>query len=143
MQYDLSNELDRERFKARTNALYKKGVVVELTEKTFRSLSQNSYIHLLIGLVAIEIGISLETCKVDYFKRLVNPDIFIIKKHSEQLGDVEEIRSSASLNKEEMSMAIDRFKRWGMEQGFRMPSPEDESLLHQLEIEIGRYRQFM
>mgnify|MGYP000703835343 CR=1 FL=1 len=33
MLYNLSNILDKERFKRRSNDLYRKGVVVELTEK--------------------------------------------------------------------------------------------------------------
>jgi len=48
MIYDLKKEIDKSRFKLRSNELFKKGCVVELTEKTNRSLSQNSYLHLII-----------------------------------------------------------------------------------------------
>lgn len=50
MIYDLNNILDKERFKRRSNDLYKKKAVVELTEKKRkRTLSQNSYLHYLLG----------------------------------------------------------------------------------------------
>ena len=44
---------------------------------------------------------------------------------------------------EETSLAIDRFKRWGREQGWVMPDPCDEQLLKEIEIMMGRYRQYL
>ena len=79
MQYNLATDLDQERFVNRANALLQKGVVVELTEKTFRSPNQNRYLHLLIGVVAMDTGVGLEYAKREYFKKLVNRDIFVIK----------------------------------------------------------------
>lgn len=38
MIYNLSTQLDRERFAARTNALLQKGSVIELTEKMLRMI---------------------------------------------------------------------------------------------------------
>lgn len=143
MQYDLSNALDRERFKARSNHLYKKGSVVILEEKTGRTLSQNSYIHLLIGVVAMEVGVTLDYAKETYFKRLVNRDIFVVEREDRFCGRVETLRSSAELTTEEMSMAIDRFKRWGAENGIYLPNPGDESLLRNIEIEMGRNKAYL
>lgn len=143
MQYNLATDLDQERFVNRANALLQKGVVVELTEKTFRSPNQNRYLHLLIGVVAMETGVGLEYAKREYFKKLVNKDLFVIKKSDRFAGEIEDLRSSADLTIEEMSMAIDRFKRWGYENGFYMPSPEDTSLLKAIEIEMGRLKMYL
>ena len=143
MQYNLATELDQERFVNRANALLQKGVVVELTEKTFRSPNQNRYLHLLIGVVAMDTGVGLEYAKREYFKRLVNKDLFVIKKSDRFAGEIEDLRSSADLTVEEMSMAIDRFKRWGAENGFYMPNPEDTSLLREIEIEMGRLKMYL
>jgi len=143
MTYDLSQELDRSRFTARCDCLIKKGVVVDLTEHTFRSSSQNRYVHLLIGLVALEIGESAEYVKVNYFKRMVNPDIFIVTTDDRFLGKVETLRSSADLTKEEMSVAIDRFKTWGRLQGWVMPDPGDAEILRQIEIELCRQQRYV
>lgn len=143
MQYNLATELDQERFVNRANALLNKGVVVELTEKTFRSPNQNRYLHLLIGIIAMDTGVGLEYAKREYFKKLVNRDIFVIKKSDRFAGEVEDLRSSADLTIEEMSMAIDRFKRWGAENGFYMPNPEDTALLKEIEIEMGRLKMYL
>ena len=143
MQYNLATDLDQERFVNRANALLQKGVVVELTEKTFRSPNQNRYLHLLIGIIAMETGVGLEYAKREYFKKLVNKDLFVIKKSDRFAGEIEDLRSSADLTIEEMSMAIDRFKRWGYENGFYMPSPEDTDRLRDIEIEMGRLKMYL
>ena len=143
MLYNLSIPLDRERFAARANALLQKGSVVELTEKTLRTHNQNSYLHLIIGVVAMEVGVTLEYAKKEYFKKLVNKDLFIRKEHDRFSGEIEVIRSSADLSVEEMRIAIDKFKRWGAENGIYIPSPEDTARLRDIEIEMGRMRQYL
>ena len=91
----------------------------------------------------METGNTLEYCKEWYFKRLFNKDIFVTTKTDKFAGQVEVIRSSADLTKEEMSMAIDRFKRWGAENGIYMPNPGDESLLREIAIEMGRNKAYL
>lgn len=143
MIYNLSTPLDRERFAARANQQLQKGSVVELTEKTLRSYNQNSYLHLLIGTIAMETGVSLEYAKREYFKKLVNREIFIRKEHDRFSGEIEIIRSSADLSVEEMRISIDRFRMWASQNGFYLPSPEDKDRLRDIEIEMGRMRQYL
>lgn len=143
MMYNLSTPLDRERFAARANALLQKGSVIELTEKTLRSHNQNSYLHLIIGVIAMETGVSLEYAKREYFKKLVNRDLFIRKEQDRFSGEIEVIRSSADLTIEEMRIAIDRFRMWASQNGFYIPSPEDRDRLRDIEIEMGRMRQYL
>lgn len=130
MFYDLTSELDKERFKKRVNALYQRGSLVELSEKKPQTNKQNSYVHLLIGVVAMELGERLEYVKTTYFKRLVNKDLFVAKRLDSYLNEeVEELKSSRELTKEEMCLAIDRFKRWGEEIGLYMPDANEEEKL--------------
>ena len=143
MQYDLTIQLQRHLFEARCKALLEKGCVVNLSEKTFRSRNQNSYLHLLLGVVAMETGNTLDYCKEWYFKRLCNKDLFVATRQDRFAGQVEVVRSTADLTKEEMSMAIDRFQRWGNENGIYMPNPGDESLLREIEIEMGRIKSYL
>lgn len=140
MLYDLRREIDRDRFQVRAAALAKRESVVELTEKVIRTTQQNAYLHLLIGVVALDTGTTLAYCKEVYFKRLVNAPTFVRKVTDAYAGEVETLRSSADLSKEEMSLAIDRFKRWGNENGIFMPEPGDEQRLREIEIEMGRMR---
>lgn len=143
MVYDLSSDFQRKSFLARMDNLMEKGAVVELTEKAFRSPNQNRYLHLLIGVVAIETGNTLEDAKKWYFKETCNPDLFHVQ-HRDKMGNcIDHIRSTAELTKEEMSTAIDRFKRWGAENGIYMPNPDDESLLKAIEIEMGRMKSYL
>ena len=143
MVYDLSSDFQRKSFLARMDNLMEKGAVVELTEKAFRSPNQNRYLHLLIGVVAIETGNTLEDAKKWYFKETCNPDLFHVQ-HRDKMGNcIDHIRSTAELTKEEMSMAIDRFKRWGAENGIYMPNPEDIHLLKEIEIEMGRMKLYL
>ena len=143
MVYDLSSDFQRKSFLARMDNLMEKGAVVELTEKAFRSPNQNRYLHLLIGVVAIETGNTLEDAKKWYFKETCNPDLFHVQ-HKDKMGNcIDHIRSTAELTKEEMSTAIDRFKRWGAENGIYMPNPDDASLLKAIEIEMGRMKSYL
>ena len=143
MQYDLSSDFQRKAFLARVDNLMDKGAVVELTEKAFRSPNQNRYLHLLIGVVAMDTGCTLEYCKQEYFKRLCNRDVFEVSVKDKYLGNASILRSSKDLTKEEMSIAIDRFKRWGTENGIYMPNPDDASLLREIEIEMGRMKSYL
>ena len=143
MTYNLANEFQRKAFLARCEDCMEKASVVELTAKTFRSRNQNSYLHLLIGAVAMETGTTLAYAKEVYFKRLINPDLFIQERTDRYAGRVEVIRSTTDLTMQEMSMAIDRLKRWGAENGIFLPNPGDESLLREIEIEMSRNRNYI
>lgn len=143
MKYNLAIPLDRERFAERANALIRKGAVVELTDKNGRSRNQNSYLHLVLGVVAMEVGVTRDYCKEYYFKRLVNPDIFVRIVKDPLAGEIQVTRTSKDLTMEEASVAIDRFKRWCAEEGIYIPSPEDEARLKDIEIEMGRMEQYI
>ena len=143
MQYDLTSDFQRKAFLSRVDCLMERGAVVELTEKTFRSKNQNSYLHLLLGVVAMETGNTLEDVKREYFKDLVNPDIFRSYRTDNRGNTIRVYRSSAEVSKEEMSIAIDRFKKWGAENGIYMPNPGDESLLREIAIEMGRNKAYL
>lgn len=144
MIYDLSKPLDREKFKTRVNHLFAQGKQVELVEKTYRSLRQNSYLHCLLGILAIDQGLTIDYVKEYYYKRLVNPDIFVLTKEDRILGKIEILRSSKELTKEEMSRSIDKLRNWASsELGCYLPSADEDSLLQQAEMEIQRYRSYL
>ncbi len=145
MLYDLSNELQKEQFKTRCNFLYKKGCIVELTEKKpKRSNKQNAYLHLILGYFGCETGNTLEYVKREYFKKFVNPGIFTIEKNDPYLGTVKILRSSSDLDTEEMTTAIERFRNFASsEAGIYLPSPEDERMLQLIEIEIKRNKNYL
>lgn len=141
--FDLSNELQASQFTTKVNALLRKKAVVEITEKNFRTPNQNRYLHLLIGVVAMETGNSLEDAKRVYFKDLCNHNLFHIQRKDNLGNTIDHIRSSAELSTEEMTTAIDRFKRWAAENGIYLPDPDEKGLLREIEIEMGRMRSYI
>ena len=143
MKLNLSDQMDIQRFTRRCSILIEQGAFVELRELKPKTRNQHNYLHLLLGVVAIDTGNTIEYVKQWYFKQLVNPSLFVRKSQDKYVGEVDFYRSTADLSKEEMSEAIDRFKRWGNENGFYMPEPGDESLLRSIEIEMGRLQNYL
>lgn len=143
MTYDLSNDFDLRKAEARLTALIGKRAVIELAEKAKRSRNQNRYAHALIGAIAMETGNTLAFTKEQYFKRLVNPELFTETKDDPLAGKVTYLRSSADLTKEEMTLAIDRFRNWAAQLGYYLPAPGDEDMIRQIEFEMGKQRQFL
>ncbi len=145
MIYDLNNEVQRSRFKRRCNDLYTNKCTVELTEKKQRTRSQNNYLHLIIGWFASETGNTAEYVKREYFKRHCNRDLFIVQRDDKLLGStVEDVKSSRELTKEEMSVAIDRFRNWAAaEGGIELPSPDDGAFLAAIEVELSQNARFL
>lgn len=130
--YDLNMDIDRERYRRRVEALFTKRAVVELSEhKPRRSLSQNSYLHLLLGEFAMQTGNRLEYVKREYFKRECNAELFV-RSEVDKLTkkEVAVLRSSRDLDTGEMTTAIERFRHWAAEvAGIDLPDAEDRAWL--------------
>lgn len=144
MTLDLSNILDMERFDRKVRQCKERRCVVEITEKTLRTLRQNSYLHLILGYFAIEYGETIEYVKQEYFKRLVNRDLFAERKSDRYMGEIEVLRSSRDLTKEQMALAIERFKDWSSkEAGIRLPDANEQEFLKAIQIELDRQQRYI
>ena len=141
MLYDLNNPLQRESFKVKSEALAKKGGIVELTEKKQRRTNQqNAYLHTILSYFAGEIGETMEYVKRHYFKVLCNKDLFVLDVEDKYLGRIKVLRSSADLDTAEMTTAIERFRNWAATEGIYIPSPDEQNLVQLMEIEVSRNR---
>lgn len=145
MRYDGSNELHAAQARARLEKLIRERKVFDLTEKKpQRSLNQNAYLHVLISYFACQTGNTAEWAKREYYKKLVNPSLFIREREDPFMGKVKYLRSSADLTTEEMSLSIDRFRSWASESaGIYLPSPDEGRLITLMEIEIERNKEFI
>lgn len=145
MRYDGSNPLHAAQARARLEKLIKEGKVFDLTEKKpQRTLSQNSYLHVLLSYFACQCGETAEYVKREYFKKLVNPSLFIREKDDRFLGRVKYLRSSADLTTGEMTLCIDRFRDWASQSaGIYLPSPDEGRLISLMEMEIERNKEFI
>lgn len=145
MKYDLSKNIDRQRFKRRCNLLFEKQSVVELTDKTGRTLSQNNYLHLIISYLATEVGVSTDYAKREYYKKAANGELFI-RTMTDPVTNAQAmtLRSSADLSREEMRTSIDRFRNWAsQEAGIYLPAAGEDAFLREIEIEIQRNNKYL
>jgi len=138
MKFNFSKEIDVIRFRERGEYLIrKKEENVELIVR--RTIPQNSYLHLILGWFAIESGNTIKYVKEEYYKRLVNPDIFIREKQDKYVGKVLELRSSTKLTTSEMATSIERFRNWSsMEAGIYLPADNEDKFLKHINEEIER-----
>ena len=143
MLYNLSQQYDIDKLRMKLELDIRRGAVVEYARKEQRTPGQNRYLHLVIGVVAMETGNDLQFTKEQYFKRLVNPALFVRTKEDGFAGKVEYLLSSRDLTTEQMSEAIDRFKRWAAENGIYIPDPEDAARLQDIEIQMARMRRYL
>lgn len=135
MTFDLTNDLDKQRFKQRCNFLYTMGKVVVLTEKRRpKSPNQNRYIHLIMGWVGFELGYTTEQVKQDILKRIVCREIFVVQKNG-----FEVCRSFADLDMAETTTVIDRFRNFASQElGIYLPEPGEEAMIRDMERELSR-----
>ena len=145
MIYDTSNPLDKANFLLRAKKLAESGKIIEMSEKKpRRSLPQNKYLHVILAYFGTQTGNTLEWVKQQYYKKLVNPDLFIREEEDKYLGRIKVLRSSADLDTAEMSLSIERFRNWAaQEAGIYIPSADEAILIQQMEIEVERNKEFL
>lgn len=146
MLYNCSNPLDKANFLERAKLLAERGDVVEMRTKKQRTLKQSAYLHCLFDYFGCQYGEDGAYVKEEYFKKLINPDYFVLKKGVDRFTGKEhwQVRSTADLTTEEMSVCIDRFRNWSSkEAGIYLPTPEEGLLLRQCEIEISKAQRYL
>lgn len=146
MLYNTSEPLDKENFLARAQLLAERGDIVELRTKRQRSLKQSAYLHCILAYFGARYGEEAEYVKVEYFKKLINPDIFIISKGKDPFTgrDKYKLRSTSDLTTEEMSTCIDRFRNWSSkEAGIYIPTAEEGAMLAACEVEIAKAQRYL
>lgn len=139
MIYDPSNKLQVKQAITKLNLFLSKGKRFELKAKhDRRSISQNNYLHLILSFFGLETGYTLQEVKQDIFKKYVNPTLFY-EGEFDGVVKIERWRSSAALDKAEMTLAIDRFRNFASKEcGIYLPEPEDLVLLQEIERELSK-----
>lgn len=141
MKYDLTNLVDKQRFKDKSNKLFEEKAFVELRKiLPVRTHQQNKYMHVLFAYFAIEYGETTEYVKQVFFKQVVNKEIFKTEHVNPVTGAVrEEWRSTKVLDTGELTIAIDRFRDYASkEAGIYLPEPHEEEFLRSCEVEISK-----
>lgn len=145
MIYNAKIEADVFKARERFKALIDSKKIFEIKEKRkLRTLSQNRYMHLILGWFGLHFGYTMEEVKQKIFKEHVNPELFY-EGEKEGIVRIQQWRSTAMLNTDELSIAIDRFKKFSSEQGLYLPDPSDLASMQQIDNELNKYssRQYM
>lgn len=142
MIYNPKNQLQIKQAIEKLNYFIKQGKRFELKAKhDRRSISQNSYLHLILTWFAIETGYTLEEVKQEIFKKYVNPNLFYEGQKEKIHGIIiDQWRSTASLDTKEMTLAIERFRDFSSKElGIYLPEPHDLALIQDMENEISKF----
>ena len=141
MIYNPENKLHKHQAIEKLKYFFEKGKRFELKAKNNkRSISQNSYLHLILSYFGVETGYTLEEVKQDIFKRHVNSHLFYDGEF-QGVVNIQRFRSTASLDTAEMTLAIDRFRNFaGKELGIYLPEPHDLVLLQEIENELSKHK---
>jgi hypothetical protein len=141
MIYNSLNPLHQKQAIEKVNYFISKGKRFELKAKNDkRSISQNSYLHLILAFFGIETGYTLEEVKQEVFKKHVNSALFY-EGEFDGVVKIERWRSTADLDTAEMTLAIDRFRNFSSQElGIYLPEPNDLVLLQEIENEISKHK---
>lgn len=143
-RYDLSKQFDIECIKVKIDQLIHQGKLVDLTVKhPKRTISQNSYLHLILSWFGVRTGYTLEEVKQYIFKEIVNPALF----DEGETGTIVKInrwRSTADLNTAELTQAIDTFRLYSETvAGIYLPTPDDLVNLQEIENQIENQKHYL
>lgn len=143
MIYNPKNQLQIKQAIERLQHFINQGKRFELKEKRDRrSISQNSYLHLILTWFAIETGYTLEEVKQEIFKKVVNSSLFDDGEIEGKIKGlkIQRWRSTASLDTKEMTLAIERFRDFSSKElGIYLPEPHDLALIQDMENEISKF----
>jgi hypothetical protein len=145
MKYNLENNHEYEQAKIMLDKFHEKGNFIELKKiLPKRTNLQNAYLHLILGWFAIEYGETIEFVKVEFFKKLCNPELFIIDRINPKTGEIrKDLRSSTDLDTRELTTAIERFGNWAASVEIYLPAPNEDKFLKHIECEIERYKEYI
>jgi hypothetical protein len=146
MLYNPEKEIDVQRAVEKFKYFVKHNKVFELSAKKVpKTYPQLKYAHLIMGWFAWEYGETLEYIKLEYFKKLVNPQIFEYEFINRKTAEVRiEYKSLAGISKEELTLAINRFRDYSSkEAGIYLPEPNDLTLMREIEIQLKNNEQYL
>lgn len=134
MKYNLKNKREAEEaFKYLTQLVGKEAMVDIVKKSPNRTILQNNYVHLLLGIVGIEYGLNIEEVKIDW-KRYVAPEIFVYENNGKKY-----VRKSSQLDTKEMTTAIDKLKDYYSKLGLALPDAGEHEKLRWYQNNIEKY----
>ena len=145
MYYNLRDGFELEKFREKIVELQNRRAMVSLVEKKAKSLQQMKYLHLMLSSFALQYGYTLEEVKVHFYKLVANKDIFVREGTDKFTGEIYTYcRSTSTLDQDEMSESITRFRSWAKDEaGFDFPSSDEYIALLHIEHDIENNKQYL
>jgi hypothetical protein len=147
MIYDFSNIVSKAKFDFRVERDKEAGNLVEyITKRPVRSNQQNRYLHgVVLPYFAIEYGETVEYIKEEYFKKIVNKELFKTTYTNTKNGEVrEDWLSTKDLDTKQMSVAIDRFRDYASkEAGIYIPEANEEEFIKHCMEQISQHDRYL
>jgi hypothetical protein len=138
--YNLADPIDIKKYDARTKKLKDEKALVDLTNKSKRSLPQNALLHVWLMHIANESGNSIEKIKVDVYKKDLNKDLYPPIIVEGKYGNEEKFRSSTTLTKDEMSLSMKRLNDWHYKmEGYDLPKKDSKAEIQSIRAKYANY----
>lgn len=138
MRYNLANLLELAQADEYLKKLIKQNAIVEIKKvNPRRSLQQNKYLYLLLGIAGMEWGFSIDELKI-LWKRKISPSIFVYEKNKNKF-----LRSTADLTTKELTDAIEQLRKFSAEQGLYLPEPHEEERLRYYANEVEKQSNYL
>ena len=138
MRYNLANLLELAQADEYLKKLMKQNAIVEIKKvNPRRSLQQNKYLYLLLGIAGMEWGFSIDEIKT-LWKRKISPSIFVYEKNKNKF-----LRSTADLTTKELTDAIEQLRKFSAEQGLYLPEPHEEERLRYYANEVEKQSNYL
>lgn len=137
MIYDTSNQYDRQNAIAKFKSLLDKKAVIEVIEKReIRTIKQNSYLHVVFSLFALNFGYTLAEAK---HLLKVSCDFMTYEKKKRMF-----VKSTSMMSKKEIGEFIEWIRNVSAKQGYYIPTAE-EYLQEQVRVnrEIAQNKEFL
>jgi hypothetical protein len=137
MKFNLDNKTEcEEAFEYLTELVGKHAIAEVIKVSPKRTLSQNSYLHLIIAAFGNHFGYTAEEAKMVY--KYLNAEVYRYKHKNLTFW-----RSSADLSKDEMTGTIDKFRQASANQGYDLPLALDQEWLMRLGNEVERANYYL
>lgn len=113
--------------RAQLERLIKKGAYVKIENVDCKSADINSYFHLIVTYLAVQLGCTVHYAKEDIVKKIICPEIFLEERFMKNGGEAfTHVRSWAKLNTTEANRVVNKLRNYSsIELGIRLPEPPD------------------
>lgn len=142
-KFDFSIQKDKVAYFSMVASCDSKKGLLSVKKWANRSLSQNAYLHLILGYYAATYGYDMHHVKVEIFKKIVNPEYLTETRYTNDGHEYAAILSTKKLDKATFALCTDRFLNHSAKGGLRLPEPNDLIYLDEIKAVVKDYEEFL